>query len=238
MRLISGITQANAVTVLRFLYPIWAIVGLLSLVYIPSALIVPDDAAATVANIKADELLFRMGIIGSLVTQVFQILVVLYLYKLFLPVNKNHSILMVIFALVGVPIAMYNTINQISALLILSGADYLGNLGAEELNAQTMFFLDLNEQGIFIATIFWGLWLFPLGYLIFKSGYFPRALGVFVVGAGVGFLLDAITHLLLYDFAVYKETMSPIFNIMTIGEILFILWLIFRGAKIRIEEPI
>jgi len=224
---IADLSPRKAVTILRFLYPIWFVVGLFGVMYVPSTLIVAGDATTTANNIMANELLFRMGIVGSLMTQVIQILVVLLLYKLFKSVNKNHASLMVIFALVGIPIAMLNTLNRLATLLLLNGADYLKVFGADQLHALVMLFLNLNEQGQLIATIFWGLWLFPLGYLIYKSGYFPRILGALVIMGGFGYVLDSFTHFVLPD-----AIPLPVIILLTIGEILFMLWILVKGAKI------
>ena len=230
--LITDLSQHKAVTILRILYPIWVVVGLFSIMYVPATLIVAEDAAATASNILANESLFSMGIAGSLITQLILIVVVLVLYKLFKPVNKNHASLMVIFALVGVPIAMLNTLNRIAALLLLSGADYLKVFGADQLQALMMFFLNLNEQGVLIATIFWGLWLFPLGYLIYKSGYFPKILGVLLIMAGFGYLLDSLTHFILPNYANYEAIFLPVIALLTFGELLFMGWVVLKGAKI------
>ena len=230
--LIADLTQRKAVTLLRFMYPIWFVVALFGIMYVPSTLIVPGDATTTANNIIANELLFRMGIIGSLSTQIIHILVVLVLYKLFQPVNKNHASLMVVFGLVGVPIAMLNTLNRVAALLILRGADYLSVFETGQLHAQMMLFLDFNEHGVFIATIFWGLWLFPLGYLVYKSGYFPRILGIIVMIAGFGYVFDFLTHIILPNYANYKALFLPVVTILTMGEVLFMIWVLFKGAKI------
>jgi hypothetical protein len=200
--------------------------------YVPSAPIVSGDAAATANNIMTSELLFRMGIVGSLITQLLQIIVVLVLFKLFTPVNKNHASLMVVFALVGVPISMLNTLNRIAALLLLNGGDYLRAFGADQLHTLAMFFLNLNEEGVLIATIFWGLWLFPLGYLIYTSGYFPRILGILVLLAGCGYVLDSFTHFILTDYASYEAILQPVVTLLTIGEILFMGWVLLKGAKL------
>jgi hypothetical protein len=148
-----------------FLYLLHAVFAFFSMMYVPSILIVPGDAATTANNIMASESLFRIGSVSDLIAQIIFILLVLVLYKLLKPVNKNHALLMVIFALVGVPIAMLNLLNQFAALLLLSGADYLTVFTADQLQALVMLFLDLQKHGVFIAQIFWGLWLFPLGYL-------------------------------------------------------------------------
>ena len=216
VNLITDLSKHKAVTLLRLLYPIWAIVGLFSIMYVPATLIVSGDAAATAANIMADESLFRMGIAGSLITQLIQIVVVLVLYQLFRSVDKNHASLMVIFALVGIPIAMLNTLNRIAALQLLNSAD------------QMMLFLNLNAQGVIIASIFWGLWLFPLGYLIYKSGYFPKIVGVLMFIAGFGYLLGSFMHLLLPTYG----TIIQVLEFMTFGEVLFMVWILLKGAKL------
>jgi len=231
--IITDLTQQKAVTILRILYPIWAVVGIFSIMYVPATLIVQGDATTTANNILDNELLFRMGIVGSLITQLIFILVVLVLFKLFKQVNENHASLMVIFALVSVPIAMLNTLNRVVALLLLNGADYLQVFGADQLHAQMMLFLNLNEQGVMIASIFWGLWLFPLGYLIYKSGYFPRILAVLVIMAGFGYLIDFFTHFLLPNY----ETIGPVLELMTVGETIFMAWVLLKGAKIPKINP-
>ncbi len=229
---IADLSQRKAVTALRFLYVLWFVIGPFSLMYVPATLIVSGDAATTATNIMANELLFRMGIAGSLITQIIQIFVVLLLYKLLKPVSKNYASLMVVFALVGIPMAMLNTLNQVAALILLNGADFLKVLGTDQLHIQMMFFLDLNKQGIFIPTIFWGLWLFPFGYLIYKSGYFPKILGVLVMIGCIGYLLDSFSHILLSNYAHYEAILDPLVLLLTFGELPFMVWLLVKGAKI------
>jgi len=228
----ADISPRKAVTSLRFLYLLWFVIAPFSLMYVPTTLIVSGDAAATASNIMANEWLFRMGIAGSLITQIIQILVVLVLYKLLKPVSKNYASLMVAFALVGVPMSMLNTLNQVAALILLNGADFLKVLGTDQLHIQMMFFLDLNKQGVFIPGIFWGLWLFPFGYLIYKSGYFPKILGVLVMMGCIGYLLDSFTHILLSNYAHYEAILDPVILLLTFGELPFMVWVLFRGAKI------
>ena len=225
---IADISQRQAVTLLRILYPIWIVFGIFSLMYVPSILIVLGDAGATAKNILSNELLFNMGIAGSLITQLIFIFAALFLYKLFEPVNKNHSLLMVIFALVGVPIAMLNTLNKVAALILLKGTGHLTAFEPSQLQSLMMFFLNLNAQGIIIASIFWGLWLFPLGYLIYKSGYFPRIIGIFVIIGGFGYLLGSFAHFLLPNF----DALLSVLEVMTFGEVIFVGWLLIKGAKL------
>ncbi|MEN7981935.1 MAG: DUF4386 domain-containing protein [Nanoarchaeota archaeon] len=223
----KDISQQKATTLLRFLYAFWVIIAPFSLIYVPYKLIVFGDAATTAKNIMANELLFRISIVGSLITQLLFIFIALLLYKLFEKVNKTQSILMVVFALVSVPIAMFNTLNKIAVVMLLDGADYLKVFSAEQLYSLTMFFLNLNAQGMTIASIFWGLWLFPLGYLIYKSGYFPKFVGVAVIIAGFGYTIDSFIKFILPN---YKFT--SVIDLLTIGEMVFVFWIIFKGAKL------
>ncbi len=191
-----------------------------------SNLIVPGDAATTVNNIIASESLFRLSIMSALIVQIVNILLVLVLYKLLKPVNRNYAVLMVVFILVAVPITMLNELNQIAALLLLSGADYLTVFEAEQLQAQVMLFLDLHEHGIKIAGLFWALWLFPMGYLVFKSGFLPRILGVLLIIGCLGYLIDSVTFFFFPSF-------EPIVLYTFWGELLFPLWLLIKGVNVE-----
>ena len=191
-----------------------------------SMLIVPGDAATTVNNILASASLFRLSIMSALMVQIVNILMVLVLYKLLKPVNRNHAVLMVIFILVAAPIAMLNELNQFAALLLLSGVDYLTAFEAGQLQAQVMFFLDLHEHGIKVAFIFWGLWLFPMGYLVFKSGFLPKILGVLLIIGCFGYLLDSVRFFFFPSF-------GPIVNYTFWGELLLPLWLLIKGVNVE-----
>ena len=212
------------------------VAGFLSLIMIPfalfgimwaSSLIVPGDAATTANNIMASESLFRLSIGSALMVQVGHILLVLVLYKLLKVVNKNHALLMVIFSLVGNPITMLNELNRVAVLLLLNGADYLTVFTAGQLQSLVSLFLALHEHGVLIATIFWGLWLFPFGYLVFKSGFLPRILGVLLIIAGSGYLIDFATFFLFPNFDVA-------INIYTgWAELILCLWLLIKGVNVE-----
>jgi len=213
-----------------FLYLLMAPFGIFGMLYIPSIIIVPGDAAITANNIMASESLFRSGIVSTLMVQIINIFMVLILYKLLKPVNKNHASLMVIFILIGAPIAMLNELNRFIALLLLSGANYLTVFTADQLQALVPLFLDLHEHGVTIAGIFWSLWLFPMGYLVFKSGYIPRILGVLLIIAGFGYLIDSFAVFLLPNF---YATISQFILFTTYGELLFPLWLLIKGVNVE-----
>ncbi|MFQ6062344.1 MAG: DUF4386 domain-containing protein [Methanosarcinales archaeon] len=210
-----------------FLYLLMAPLGAFGIMYVPSILIVPGDVVATASNIMANELIFHLSIVSALIVQIVQIFLVLVLYKLLKPVNKNHALLMVIFILVAVPIAMLNELNHFAVLLLLSGADYLAVFTIDQLQAMMSLFLELHQHGIIIAQIFWGLWLFPMGYLVFKSGYLPRILGVLLIIGGFGYLIDSFT---LFLFPKFGVTIS---KFTFLGEVLFPLWLLIKGVNVE-----
>jgi hypothetical protein len=212
-----------------FLYLIMAPFAYFGVLWYTS-LIVPGDAAATANNIMASESLFRLSIVSALLVQVGHLWLVLLLYKLLKPVNKNLAVLMVIFMLVGIPITMLNELNRIAALLLSSGADYLTVFTADQLQALVPLFLDLHVYGIEIASIFWGLWLFPMGYLVFKSGYIPRILGVLLIIGCFGYLIDVFTFFIFPNF---YPTISQITDFTWLGEMLLALWLLIKGVNVE-----
>jgi hypothetical protein len=209
-----------------FLYLLLVPLGFFGGMYIPS-ITVPGNAVTTVNNIIANESLFRLSILCALATPIVTVLVALFLYKLLKPINRNHAVLMVIFTLAAAPIAMLTELNHFAVLLLLNGADYLKVFSVEQLHSLVMFFLNLNHYGAFITQIFWGLWLLPLGYLVFKSGFLPRILGVMLIIAGFGYVIDSIILFLLPDLNI------TISQFTFIGELLFLLWLLFKGVNVE-----
>jgi hypothetical protein len=190
-------------------------------------LIDSGDAMATANNIMASKSQFGIGFLSDLIHQVIFILYVLVLYKLLKPVSKNQASLMVILALVGIPIAMLNQLNHWAGLLLLSSADYLTAFEADQWGALVTLFLDLYDTGIHIAQIFWGLWLLPFGYLVFKSGFIPRILGVLLIIAGVGYVMDVATFFLLPSF----DVTIGLFTWW--GELLIALWLLIKRVNVE-----
>ena len=132
---------------------------------------------------------------------------------------------MVVLALLAVPIAFLNEVNHLAALRLLAIADDEA-FTANQLQAQAMLFLDMRENGILLALVFWGLWLLPLGVLVFKSGFLPKVLGVLLVIAGAGYVIDSGLQLL-------SPSLATISQFTFVGEILFTLWLLIRGVNVE-----
>jgi hypothetical protein len=169
----------------------------------------------------------RFGIVSALLLQIVNIFVVLLLYQILKPVNKTMAVLMVIFLLLGVPIAMLNELNQFAVLLLSSGADSLRGFTAEQLHALVLLFGILHTYGINIAGLFWGLWLFPMGYLVFKSGFLPRFLGILLMIGCLGYLIQSGVAFLLPNL----EVNIALFTFW--GEVLFLLWLLMKGVNVE-----
>jgi hypothetical protein len=216
-----------------FLYMLLIPLGVFGMLYVPNTLFVSGDVTATVSNIMANQTLYSLSIVAALLTQVVQIFVVLYLYKVLKPVNKNHAVLMVVFILVAVPIAMLNENNQFAVLLLLNGAEFFGVdfltfFTADQMEALVALFLGLRQTGIFIAQIFWGLWLFPMGYLVFKSGFLPKIIGALLIVAGFGYLIESLILFFVPDFSITITLFT------FLGEFLITFWLLIKGVNVEV----
>jgi hypothetical protein len=207
-----------------FLYLLVVPLGIFSL-YVSSSLIVSGNAARTADNILASESLFRLGIVSDLLAALVMLMVVLVLYRLLEPVNKNVAAVMVVFVLVAVPITMLNKLNQLAVLQILNGGDALSVFTSEQLQALALVFLRLHSRGANIAFIFWGLWLLPLGYLVLRSGFLPKILGVLLMIACFGYVINSFSIFLGYSLNVGRFA--------ALGEVLFILWLLIKGVNVE-----
>jgi len=213
-----------------FWYLLVTLTGPFVLIYLPSRFIVPGDAATTLANITAGQALFRLGIVVEFVSAVCFLLTGLALYELFKAVDKGQARIMAALVVVSVPVGFFSTLFQIALLRLGSGADYLKALAPGQLQSLAMAFLDMQKQSNFIAQIFWGLWLLPLGILVIKSGFFPKILGALQEIACFGYLAGCLAFFL---FPGAYAKINPIANIMAFGELPFILWLVVVGARLK-----
>ncbi len=212
------------------LYLMLIIGGIISLKYIPSQLIVRESASKTFENIANSEFLFRLGIVSGIITFLIHILLPLVLYKLLHRTNKFQANLMVIFSLISVTIFFVNILNKFAVLTLINKPEYLEILGKTELQTQVMFYLDSYNNGIQISQIFWGLWLFPFGYLVYKSGFLPKLLGILLMAGCFGYLILFFGGFLYSDFN--KTIISEIVGYpASLGEIGICLWLLIMGTN-------
>lgn len=208
-----------------WLYLVLAVLGYFGYLYVPEFLVVPGDMGATLHNIAASESMYRLSMVSTLLMNIVSILIVLLLYKLLKPAGETLAEYMVVFLVIGAGISMINEVNHFAALA-LSSTNATSVFTASQSQFFVQFFLDMQEFGAYIATIFWGLWLFPLGILIIKSNYVPKILGVLLIVAGVGYLVDSMLLFLAPQFG-FTFT-----DYTFIGEILFLLWLLIKGVNV------
>jgi len=211
------------------------IAGLLYFIYIIASIIadlfghfVFVDASATVNHIMAHESLFRIGVVTSLFSYVFFLLAAWYLYVLLKPVNKNIALLFLLLNLGGFAILVFSHVNLFSSLTLLSGADYLKVFQPDQLQAQAMLFINLYKTGSTIAQIPFGVWLLPLGYLVFKSGFLPKILGIFLIVDCFALLIYVCQRFLLPG---YEVIAYPCWGISFVAEVSLTLWLLIKGVK-------
>ncbi|HSP14750.1 MAG TPA: DUF4386 domain-containing protein [Thermoanaerobaculia bacterium] len=230
----------KAARVAGAIYLSMVFLGPFSLMYVPRTLIVRGNATATAANILARETLFRFGIAADLIGMVVFILLALALYRLFSGVNKTHALALVALVLVSAAVGFLNVLNNIAALTLIRGADFLAVFQKPQRDALAMLFLRLYSQGIMINEIFWGLWLFPFGVLVMKSRFLPRILGVLLIVNGFAWMAVGLLSLLLPD---YPSIVDQFARIAETGELWIMLWLLIKGAKVEslpaaVPEPI
>jgi len=211
-----------------FLYLMYIIITIPADALARSPLIVFGDAATTARNIMASEWQFRIGIVGDLVSAVFFLLAAWALYALLKSVNKDLALLFLLLNLGGVAVYSINLLNQFAAVLLLSGTDYLKVFQVDQLQALAMFFLNLHKNGYWIAQIFFGAWLFPLGYLVYKSGFLPKILGIVMMIHFVGWTLTSLQSFLFPGFTAITYVTYPLGFISEFG---LTLWLLIMGAK-------
>jgi len=211
------------------LYILASAVGVLRLLYIPNALFVSGNATATAANIAAHELLFRLGIVSSLIASVLWLFVTLALYRLLHGVDQRLSVFIVIIgSLMQVPLFFVNTVTDAAALLLVRGGGYLSVFDEQQRDALARLFLDLYHELNLANLMFAGLWLFPFGLLVYRSRFLPRFLGVWLMIACFGWLAFSLTGLL---FPAYEDRAFSITQPVALGEVATMLWLVIMGAS-------
>jgi Domain of unknown function (DUF4386) len=205
-----------------------------SLIYVPSKLIVRGNASATADNILVHETMFRLSTLAELVGQVIFICLGFALYRLLRDVNKTWAWLMVGFVLVSAAVGFLNALNNVAALILFRGGEFLTVFDKPQRDALAMLFLRVHSHGHFINEIFWGLWLFPFGLLVFRSGFLPRFLGVWLIINCFGYLALSVTALFFPD---YYGTAFIVAQPVLFGELAIMLWLLIKGAKVTSTAP-
>ena len=231
---VADISPHQAARTAGFLYLMIIVSGIFAEFFVRQSLIVPGDAATTANNIMASEWLFRLGIASDLIMIICDVALALIFYLLLKPVNNSLSLLASFFRLAQASILAINLLNLFFVLQLLSGAGYLTVFGADQLHALILLFLDAHRIGYSIGLVLFGMSLFILGYLVFKSGYFPGILGIFLIVASLGYLIDSFASFLLPSYDDYEAIFAlVVFLPAFIGELSFCLWLLIKGVKVQ-----
>lgn len=194
---------------------------------IPSSFTVRADAAATAAKLASHEMFYRLCLVSDVTSQVLFVFLALALYRLLRGVNERLAVLMVALVVVQVPMMFATTLVAMAPLILLPGAAYWSAFDKQQLDAATMGFLSLRGYGVNAVTALWGVWLLPLGLLVFRSGFIPRVLGVVLI---VGCFADLAVSVISMLFPAYGQIIQPL-RALGFGEILLILWLLIKGAR-------
>ena len=210
-------------------YLLLVVIGPLRLIYIPNKLFVLENPAATVNNIAAHEWLFRLGMVSDLAGGVILIFLVMAFYRLFKGVNEYLAVLVVIFGGV-MPALIYfvNVVSDAGTLMIVQGAAFMSIFDKPQRDAIAVLLLRLHNYQNTAAETLWGVWLFPLAILVYRSRFLPRFLGVWLAINGVAYVTLSLTGLLSPQ---YQGKVFLISQPAMLGEMALMLWLVIKGAK-------
>jgi uncharacterized protein DUF4386 len=211
-----------------WLYILMGLPAPFALIYVPDKLIVRGNAVATAANILAHQTLFRLGMLAELTSLVLFIVLVMALYHLLSGVSKGLARVMVAFVLTSVAVGFLNVLNDLAALTLFRGGDFLGVFDKHQLDALGMLFLGLYRQGLALDEIFWGLWLLPFGLLVMRSRFLPRLLGILLIVNCFAYVAVSLTTLFVPEYAVvlFRAAQPAL-----LGEAWIMLWLVIKGVK-------
>ena len=212
------------------LYLIVIVIGIFTELFVRDKLTVSGDVTATANNIMASESLWRITIAGELILLMCAIALTLILYVLLRPVNKNLALLAVLFNVVEFPIEAVSKLCLLAALFLSGNADYLKAFEPHQLHALVKISLKLHDYGFGIDLVFFGFACLVYGYLLFRSGYFPRTLGVLMAMAGLSYLANSFTLILA---PAYAGTILLIVVLALIGELSLCLWLMVKGVNVQ-----
>ncbi|MEW6411873.1 MAG: DUF4386 domain-containing protein [Candidatus Zixiibacteriota bacterium] len=210
------------------LYLLVVLTGIFCLIYVPGKTIVQGNPTETATRILANETLYRIDLVVGLISIILFMFLGLALYRLLKDVNRWQAVIMVVLVLVQIPQAFASQLLQLGSLELVRGADFVSVLDKSQRDVLAMLCIHVNSLGTHLAEMFWGIWLFPLGLLVIRSGFLPRFLGLWLIINGVAYVVMSITGLIVPQ---YYETVSKFALPALTGEVAFMLWLLIGGAK-------
>ena len=211
------------------LYLVIIVMGFFAETFVRNKLFVSGDATATAQNIMHSQFLWKIGITADLIMQICDLPVMIILYYLLKPVNRKLALLNLSFNLIQTAVLVANKLNLLAALFFLGDAEYLKSFSPDQLHTLSYLSIKLHDYGFGIGLIFFGFVCLLEGYLVFKSGYLPKAIGVLMSPAGICYLTSSF-------FLILIPKLSSIILLMPclIAELSLSLWLVFKGVKLPV----
>lgn len=206
----------------------------LRLIYIPNTLFVPGNATATADNILAHETLFRLGMFSELFGGVVLIFLTLAFYRLFKGMSRYQAVLVILLGgVLPAGISFANVVHDAAALILVHGADYLSVFDKPQRDALAMLFLRLHGQQTLAAQMLWGLWLIPLAALVYRSGFLPRFIGIWLAINGCAYIAISFTGIMLPQ---YGSVIATFAFPALFGELALMLWLSIKGVDQKVVD--
>jgi hypothetical protein len=212
------------------LYLIIIVFGIFSEVFVRSGLIVKGDAAATAGNILASEGLFRVGFLADSIMFLSDVALAVLLFVLLKPVSKTLALIALFFRLTQTAVLALNLLNYHAALLLLKGTGFASAFEPGQVRSLSYLFLDLHGHGYDLGLLLFGLHCLLLGYLVVRSHYIPKALGILMIAAAFTYLIGSYTRFLFPD---YVKTITPIYVVAFVSEVSLCLWLLIKGVNME-----
>jgi hypothetical protein len=224
------ITLKKTARLTGLLYFLFALIAIYSYMYVGQKIFVAGDTESTAKNMLANEFLFRSSLVADSLTTVLFLVVIILMYRLLKQVNDIQAKFMAVFAAVAIPVSFIGEALQVTSLYIFKG-ELLKTFSSEQAQDIAALLLRTGSNIGQLASFHWGLWLMPMGWLVYKSGFLPRFLGILLWLNGLGYMIAAITFILFPDsFAAVSKIVYPTYFI---GELPLIFWLMIKGTKAK-----
>lgn len=213
-------------------YLLIAIAGGFSIGYVPTVIVAPGDATGTAQNITNNLGLFRLGILADVFVLMLEVVLTVLLYRLFKPVNRTLS-LIAAFCRLGMSLVMaLNLLNYLIPLLLLSGSGYLNAFDPDQRHALALLFLETHQYGVYVWGLFFGFHLMLLGYLTYKSRYFPKMIGLLMMIGSIGYASESLAAIVFFDSAVLSSMVIMFLVVAVVGELSFTFWLLIKAIDV------
>lgn len=207
-------------------YLLIILLGVFGQVVVRNSLIVAGDAAATVANISESLWLWRLGIIGDIAMHILDIPLMIILYLLLRPIHQIIALLALVLNIIQTAVLAVNKLTLIIPLILIGDTGYVL---PDQINAQIMLLINVHNYGFGLGLIFFGFACIAYGYLIFASKYFPGVIGIFMVAAGMCYLVNSLVLILIPSISPF---VFPLLGVCLLAELSLSLWLLLKGVSL------